>query len=142
MGRIIALALITLALAITMPIAISESEPSLDAKLISNSVIDLADPEKDRVIRTYAQFENFAIDDGSFKMYITTAASQVVLEYDIKVYSTASGLVDFNSHVLHIVTDEMIEDGQAFAGDFNMIISNNDGTLAKSIPFSILDSRE
>lgn len=142
MGRIIALALITLALAITMPIAISESEPSLDAKLISNSVIDLADPEKDRVIRTYAQFENFDIDDGSFKMYITTAASQVVLEYDIKVYSTASGLVDFNSHVLHIVTDEMIEDGRAFAGDYNMIISNNDGTLAESISFSILDSRE
>jgi hypothetical protein len=102
----------------------------------------LNDEELDRVIRTYAQFQNFDLNDGSYKMQIVSADTEkVVAENEIAVFSTGTGLVDFNSHVLYIVTDEMLEEGNVSAGDYNMVISTNDGSVSGSIAFTIVDNR-
>ena len=135
-------ALLSLAIAITMPLAFAQSTVSLQASLLSNSVIDLNDAERERVIGSYAQFQNFDLNDGSFKMQIVSAdTNQVVSENKIGVYSTGTGTVDFNSFVMYIVTDEMLEEGQVATGNYKMLISTNDGSVSGSIPFTIIDTR-
>ena len=137
----IALSLLSLVAVISMPMAFAQGSPSLQADLIGTSVIDLADAEKDRVIRAYAQFENFSLDDGSYSIDVIGPNS--VVHYDVGVYSTKTGVADFNSMALHIVTDEALEDSEnpVVAGAYVMKISTIDGSVSESIPFTILDSR-
>jgi len=128
--------------AIATPMAFAQSSVSLQASLLGNSVIDLNAPEKDRAVGSYAQFRNFDLNDGSFKMQIISAdTNKVVSENVIGVYSTGSGTVDFNSYVMYIVTDEMLDEGQVATGNYKMIISTNDGSVSGSIPFTIIDNR-
>lgn len=128
--------------AMMIPTAFAEESTTLNLISLGSSVIDLNSPEMDRFVNVYAQFENFNIDDGVFTSQIVhSSTGTVVAEYDIFVGSTATGLVDFNSLVAHVVTSGALDDGDVLLGDHQMIISTVDGSVSGSIEFSIVDSR-
>ncbi len=128
--------------AMMIPTAFAEESTTLNLISLGNSVIDLNSPEMDRFVNVYAQFENFNIDDGVFTSQIVhSSTGTVVAEYNIFVGSTATGLVDFNSLVAHVVTNGALDKGDVLLGDHQMIISTVDGSVSGSIEFSIVDSR-
>ena len=70
-----------------MPMAFAQGSPSLQADLVGTSVIDLADAEKDRVIRAYAQFENFHVDNegrGSYTIEIFSETTKYSVNYEVE----------------------------------------------------------
>ena len=130
--------MLVLATAISIPTALAQESPDLRLTNLGSAVIDLDSLEKDRVIRTYAEFTNFDLDDKFFVMeIIQDSTSQVVYSTQIIVGSTASDLVSFNSHVIYVITDEMLEEGLVVPGDYQMQVKTRDGIVAESISFTI-----
>lgn len=125
-----------------IPAAFAEETTTLRLTSLGDSIIDLNSPEMNRFVNVYAQFENFNIDDGAFTLQVVHLSTEtVVAEYEIFVGSTATGLVDFNSLVAHVVTNGAVEEGSVLLGDHQMIISTVDGSISSSSPFTIVDSR-
>ena len=120
------------------------NEPTLiSVTTINSSVIDLNSEEKDRKIHSFAEFENFDLQDGYFLTKIVqTSNGQLIKDFQITVQSTETGLVSFLSQVIFLVNDEMIINNQINPGSYEMIISTIDGTANTVVPFDIIDTRE
>ncbi len=84
---------------------------------------------------------------------IQSSTGNTVASSQIHVYSTAEGLVDFNSFVSYMVNDRDIctydmTDADADAvcldvmtGDYELQVTSRDGTVSATEAFSISDSR-
>ncbi len=140
--------------AITLPLAHASESVQLDTTLVGNSAFDLNWEDKDKLVRVYAQFANFDMDDKYFTMnVIQSSTGNTVASSQIHVYSTAEELVDFNSFVSYMVNDRDIctydmtfaeEDDvclDVMTGDYEIQVTSRDGTVAASEAFSISDTR-
>ena len=138
---------------ISIPLAQAADSPAIDSTLVGNSEIDLNWEEKDRVVRAFAQFNDFDIDDRSFTMdIIQSSTGKTVASSNVYVYSTSDGLVDFGSMVSYMVNDRDIctydmseadEDDvctNVMTGAYEMVISTKAGESV-SEQFSIVDNR-
>ena len=56
----------------------------------------------------------------------------------IYVTSTSSGLINFNSHVMYLVTDDAIQSNSITSGNYEMQITDNDGNVLAFIPLQII----
>jgi len=141
--------------AAAIPLAQAAESVQLDTTLVGDSVIDLNWDDKDRLVRVYSQFSNFDIDDKYFTMnVIQSSTGSIVASSQISVFSTADGLVDFNSFVAYMVNDrdictydmsEASEDAvctDVMTGDYELEVTTRDGTVTASETFSITDTRE
>jgi len=68
---------------------------------------------------------------------VTSAAGQ-----NYQVETVAEGLINFNSHVVYLISDEAIKNRNVMTGDYQMQITTKDGSTVEHIPFSIIDTRE
>jgi len=68
---------------------------------------------------------------------VTSAAGQ-----NYQVETVAEGLINFNSHVVYLISDEAIKNRNVMTGDYQMQITTKDGSAVEHIPFSIIDTRE
>ena len=135
-------AIFAIVMTASLPFAYASSGTSFEVKQVGDSVIDLNSLQKDRTIRAYVQFSDFDLNDKFFTMQVVDANSgDLVRDFEIQVGSNASGLVDFNSFVTYLVSDEALENEDVETGDYEMQISTRDGSVTQSIPFSIVDSR-
>ena len=143
--------------AISIPLAQAAESPELDTSLVGNSVVDLNWEDKDRLVRVYATFTNFDSNDGYFTMNVVNADSgKTVADSVIQVATTATGSVNFNSFVSYMVNsqdicaDELTYDANGeveecmnvMTGDYELQVTNRDGTVAQTETFSIIDNRE
>lgn len=137
---------------ITISMAHASNQPEIFLTIAGNSVIDLAWEDKDRMIRTWTEFYNFNPNDGSFNMQIIqTETEQIVSESKINVMTNSKNpLINFNTFVLYAVNAQDIcqneestslEDCNPLTGEYKMIISINEGSVVKTVPFTIIDSR-
>ena len=140
--------------AITLPLAHASESIQLDTTLVGNSAFDLNWEDKDQLVRVYAQFANYDMDDKYFEMnVIQSSTGNTVASSQIHVYSTAKDLVDFNSFVSYMVNDRDIctydmtgaqEDAvclDVMTGDYELQVTSRDGTVSATEAFSISDSR-
>lgn len=138
---------------ISIPLAQAADSPAVDSTLVSNSEFDLNWEEKDRIVRAFAQFNDFDINDRSFDMDIVQSSTgNTVASSQVNVYSTSEGLVDFGSMVSYMVNDRDIcaydmseaeEDEvctDVMTGNYEMIISTKSGQ-STSEQFNIVDNR-
>ena len=143
--------------AISIPLAQAAESPQLDTNLVGNSVVDLNWEEKDRMVRVYATFTNFESTDGYFTMKVVNADSdETVANSVINVATTATGSVNFNSFVQYMVNSQDIcvdevtvdvngeveECYNVMTGDYELQVTNRDGTVTQTEAFSIIDNRE
>jgi len=68
---------------------------------------------------------------------VTSAAGQ-----NYQVETVAEGLINFNSHVVYLISDEAIKNRNVMTGDYQMQITTKDGSAVEHILFSIIDTRE
>ena len=154
--RTYSLAALLVLATITVTIAHATSQTQISLTSTGNSEIDLAWDEKDRMIRTWTEFSNFNPGDGSFAMQIVQMdTGKVVSDSSIQVMTTSEkSSINFNSFVLYMVNAEDIcqnenynaetsawQECDPLTGEYKMQVSTNDGSVAESIPFSIVDSR-
>ncbi len=142
----------------TVPIsmAYASSQPQTSLTNTGNSEIDLAWDEKDRMIRTWTEFSNFNQNDGSFLMQIIqTETGKIVSESTINVMTNSQNAsINFNTFVLYLVNAEDIcqndefdaeimslEQCNTITGQYEMMVSTNDGVVVKSTTFTIIDTR-
>jgi len=139
---------------LTMPLAQATESTQIDTTLIGNSVIDANGEVGERLVRVYAQFANFDINEKYFNVdVIQLESGNVVSSSQVKVYSTSTGLINFGSMVGYLVNDidlcsyEMstseIAQGNAcndvMTGDYQIEISTRNGIMAEPVQFSILN---
>lgn len=130
--------MLVLIASVALPSAFAQVSTELTLTNIGPSQINLFDAEKDRVIRAYAEFENFNLDDKYFVMEIIRESNgQTIHSSQIVVGSTASDIVSFNSQVIYVITDEMLEEYLISPGDYQMQVKTKGGSIAESISFSI-----
>ena len=135
-------ALFVLLAAMTIPLAYAAGTTQVTVTTVGSSVIDLDSLEKDRMVRVYAEFVNFDISDGHFLMkVIQPSTGKIISESQIYVASTAEGMINFNSHVVYMISDESIKTGNVMTGDYQMQITTIDGSAVEYMPFSIIDTR-
>ena len=140
--------------AITLPLAHAAESVQLDTTLVGSSAFDLNWEDKDQLVRVYAQFANYDMNDKYFEMnVIQSDTGNIVASSQIHVYSTAKDTVDFNSFVSYMVNDRDIctydmtdaeeEDVclDVMTGDYELLVTSRDGTVAASETFSISDTR-
>lgn len=142
---------------VTFSMAYASIQPQISLTNAGSTEIDLAWEHKDRMVRTLAGFSNFNPNDGSFLMQVIQSESgKVVSESKINVMTNSENpSVSFNSYVLYAVHEEDICQNEEFdalyssieecnpqTGQYEMIISIKDGSIAESIPFTIIDSRK
>jgi len=142
---------------VTFSMAYAASQPQIDLTSTGNSEIDLAWEEKDRMVRTWTQFTNFNPNDGSFIMQIVQSETgKIVSESTINVMTNSqNSSINFNTFVLYAVNSQEIcqndefdaeimslEECNPLTGQYEMIISTNDGTVVNSTPFTIIDTRK
>jgi len=142
----------------TVPIsmAYASSQPQISLTNTGSSEIDLAWDEKDRMIRTWTEFSNFNQNDGSFLMQIIqTETGKIVSESTINVMTNSQNAsINFNTFVLYLVNAEDIcqndevdaeimslEQCNTITGQYEMMVSTNDGVVVKSTTFTIIDTR-
>jgi len=136
-------ALFVLLAAMMIPLAYASGTTQVTVTTVGGSVIDLNSLEKDRMVRVYAEFVDFDLSDGYFLMnIIQPSTGKIISESKIYVASTADGLINFNSHVIYMISDKAIKTGNVMTGDFQMQITTKDGSAVEYIPFSIIDTRE
>ena len=136
-------ALFVLLAAMMIPLAYASGTTQVTVTTVGSSVIDLDSLEKDRMVRVYAEFVDFDLSDGHFLMnIIQPSTGKILSESKIHVASTAEGLINFNSHVVYMISDKAIKTGNVMTGDFQMQITTKDGSAVEYIPFSIIDTRE
>ena len=122
----------------TSNLVFAQESTQINLTTIGTSVIDLDSLEKDRVIRTFAEFSNFDLSHKFYVMEILERSSGYVMyRSEIIVGSTASGLVSFNSHVIYVITDEMLEEGSVIPGDYQMQIKNKNESVIDYVDFTI-----
>jgi len=139
---------------ISIPLAQASESTQLNTNLVGNSAFDLNWEDKDKLVRVYAQFANFDLDDKYFTMNIVQSSTgNTVATSEIRVYSTEEGLVDFNSFVAYKVNDRDIctydmtdaeEDEvclDVMKGDYKITVTTRDGSISTSESFSIFDTR-
>ena len=125
------------------PLSIRLAKAGFKVTGVGASVIDLDSLEKDRMVRVYGEFVDFDLSDGYFLMkIIQPSTGKIISESKIYVASTAEGLINFNSHVVYLISDEAIKNGNIMTGDYQMQITTKDGSAVEHIPFSIIDTRE
>ena len=135
--------LFVLLAAMTIPLAYASGTTEVKVTTVSGSVIDLDSLEKDRMVRAYGEFVDFDLNDGYFLMkIIQPSTGEIISESKIYVASTAEGLINFNSHVVYLISDEAIKNGNIMTGDYQMQLTTKDGSAVEHIPFSIIDTRE
>ena len=140
--------------AITIPLAHASESLQLNTSLVGNAAFDLDWEDKDKLVRVYAQFANFDLDDKYFQMnIIQSETGNIVATSQIHVYSTAKDVANFNSFVSYMVNDrdictyDMTDAEQdevcldVMTGDYELQVTSRDGTVAASEAFSISDSR-
>jgi len=142
----------------TVPIsmAYASNQPQISLTNTGSSEIDLAWDEKDRMIRTWTEFSNFNQNDGSFLMQIIqTETGKIVSESTINVMTNSQNAsINFNTFVLYLVNAEDICQNDEFdaeimsleqcspiTGQYEMMVSTNDGVVIKSTTFTIIDTR-
>lgn len=136
-------ALFVLLAAMMIPLAYAAGTTQVTVTTVGSSVIDLNSLEKDRMVRVYAEFVDFDLSDGYFLMnVIQPSTGKILSESKIHVASTADGLINFNSHVVYMISDKAIKTGNVMTGDYQMQITTQDGSAVEYIPFSIIDTRE
>ena len=141
---------------VTISMAYASSQPQISLTNAGNSEIDLAWEEKDRMVRTWTEFSNFNRNDGSFVMQIIQSETgKIVSESTINVMTNSqNSSISFNTFVLYAVSvqdicqnDEFdaeimsLEECNPLTGQYEMMISTNDGTVVNSTPFTIIDTR-
>ncbi|HSG73786.1 MAG TPA: hypothetical protein VLA01_01135 [Nitrosopumilaceae archaeon] len=141
---------------VTFSMAYAAGQPQIDLTSTGNSEIDLLWEEKDRMVRTWTQFSNFNPNDGSFVMQIVQSETgKIVSESTINVMTNSeNSLISFNTFVLYAVNAEDIceneefdagtmplEDCNPVTGQYEMMVSTNDGRVIESVPFTIIDTR-
>ena len=114
------------------------SGPQVTIDTIGDSVIDLNASEHDRIVRVYAQFTGFDSSEKSFMMKVVNPSGDEVFSSMIYVTSTSSGLINFNSHVMYLVTDDAIQSNSITSGNYEMQITDNDGNVLAFIPLQII----
>ncbi len=135
-------ALFVLLVAMMIPLAYASGTTQVTVTTVGSSVIDLDSLEKDRMVRMYAEFVDFDLSDGYFLMnIIQPSTGKILSESKIHVASTADGLINFNSHVIYMISDEAIKTGNVMTGDYQMQITTQDGSAVEYMPFSIIDTR-
>jgi len=136
-------ALFVLLAAMMIPLAYASGMTELTVTTVGSSVIDLDSLEKDRMVRVYAEFVDFDLSDGHFLMnIIQPSTGNILSESKIYVASTAEGMINFNSHVVYMISDKAVKTGNVMTGDYQMQITTKDGSAVEYIPFSIIDTRE
>ncbi len=129
--------------AMMIPLAYASGTTQVTVTTVGSSVIDLDSLEKDRMVRVYAEFVDFDLSDGHFLMnIIQPSTGNILSESKIHVASTAEGMINFNSHVVYMISDKAIKTGNVMTGDYQMQITTKDGSAVEYIPFSIIDTRE
>ncbi len=141
---------------VTISLAYASDQPQISLTNAGNSQIDLAWEEKDRMVRTWTEFSNFNPNDGSFVMQIIQSETgKIVSESTINVMTNSqNSSISFNTFVLYAVNaqdicqnDEFdakiisLEECNPLTGQYEMMISSNDGTVVNSTPFTIMDTR-
>jgi len=127
----------------TIPLAYASGTTEVKVTTVGGSVIDLDSLEKDRTVRAYGEFVDFDLNDGYFLMkIIQPSTGEIISESKIYVASTAEGLINFNSHVVYLISDEAIKNGNIMTGDYQMQLTTKDGSAVEHISFSIIDTRE
>lgn len=141
---------------VTISMAYASDQPQISLTNAGNSEIDLAWEEKDRMVRTWTEFSNFNPNDGSFVMQIIQSETgKIVSESTINVMTNSqNSSISFNTFVLYAVNaqdicqnDEFdaeimsLEECNPLTGQYEMMISTNDGTVVNSTPFTIMDTR-
>ena len=141
---------------ITISMAYASNQPQISLTNAGNSEIDLAWEEKDRMVRTWTEFSNFNPNDGSFVMQIIQSETgKIVSESTINVMTNSqNSSISFNTFVLYAVNAQDICQNDEFdaeiislekcnplTGQYEMMISTNDGTVVNSTPFTIIDTR-
>jgi len=135
--------LFVLLAAMTIPLAYASGTTEVKVTTVGGSIIDLDSLEKDRTVRVYGEFVDFDLSDGYFLMkIIQPSTGKIISESKIYVASTAEGLINFNSHVVYLISDEAIKNGNIMTGDYQMQITTKDSSAVEHIPFSIIDTRE
>jgi len=76
--------------------------------------------------------------EESFMMNVVNPHGDEVFSSMIYVTSTSSGLINFNSHVMYIVTDDAIQSNSIASGNYEMQITDNDGNVLAFIPLQII----
>ena len=142
---------------VTISMAYASSQSQISLTNTGNSEIDLAWEEKDRMVRTWTEFSNFNPNDGSFIMQIIQfETGKIVSESKINVMTNSqSASISFNTFVLYAVNAEDVCENEEFdagimsleecnpvTGQYKMRVSTNDGTVVKSITFTIIDSQK
>jgi len=118
---------------LTMPLAQAAESTQIDATLIGNSAIDVNGEVGERLVRAYAQFANFDINEKYFNVdIIQLETGNVVSSSQVKVYSTSDGLINFGSLVGYLVPEDSL------AGNYQIEISTINGIMAEPVQFSIL----
>jgi len=136
---------------LTVPLAQATESTQIDASLIGNSAIDVNGEVGDRLVRAYAQFANFDINEKYFNVdVIQLETGNVVSSSQVNVYSTSTGLIDFGSLVGYLVNDRDIcsydmsnaAEGSVctdvMTGNYQIEISTRNGIMAEPVQFSIL----
>jgi len=136
---------------LTMPLAQATEATQIDATLIGNSAIDVNGEVGERLVRAYAQFANFDINEKYFNVdVIQVETGNVVSSSQVKVYSTSTGLINFGSLVGYLVNDRDIcsydmsnaAEGSVctdvMTGNYQIEISTRNGIMAEPVQFSIL----
>jgi hypothetical protein len=141
---------------VTVSMAYASNQPQISLINAGNSEIDLAWEEKDRMVRTWTQFSNFNPNDGSFIMQIAQSETgKIVSESTINVMTNSQNAsINFNTFVLYAVNAEDIcqndefdaeimslEECNPLTGQYEIMISTNDGTVVSSIPFTVIYTR-
>ncbi len=126
----------------TIPLAYAAGTTQVTVTTVGSSVIDLNSLEKDRMVRVYAEFVDFDLSDGFFLMnIIQPSTGKTISESQIYVASTADGMINFNSHVVYMISDKAVKTGNVMTGDYQMQITTKDGSAVEHIPFTIIDTR-
>ncbi len=141
---------------VTISMAYASNQPQISLTNAGDSQIDLAWEEKDRMVRTWTEFSNFNPNDGSFVMQIIQSETgKIVSESTINVMTNSqNSSISFNTFVLYAVNAQDIcqnnefdaeimslEECNPLTGQYEMMISTNDGTVVNSTPFTIIDTR-
>ncbi len=114
------------------------SGPQVSIDTVGDAVIDLNASDHDRTVRVYAQFTGFDSSEKSFMMKVVNPHGDEVFSSMIYVTSTSSGLINFNSHVMYLVTDDAIQSNSITSGNYEMQITDNDGNVLAFIPLQII----
>lgn len=140
----------------TIPFAQATNPTQIALTSYGNTEIDLDWDESEQTISTWTSVSGFDPNDKSFTMQIVqTETGKVVAETPIAVViNSQSSSIDFNIFVKYQVNAEDIclnaefdsssmswQECNPLTGQYEMQVSTNDGSVAESTVFTIVDTR-